>query len=130
MRESINGNIHVLVAPMHFEPAIYDIADDTDLLPTYNIFSAFPDTTPKQPDILLHAFPAVDSKADTLTHSQILFDADTLEFICAQAPEIDGLLKMRVFDIKRLLEKPPKAQFLTSIWSYHCKRSPMGKILK
>jgi hypothetical protein len=28
MRVSFNGNIHVFVAPMHFEPAIYDIADE------------------------------------------------------------------------------------------------------
>jgi hypothetical protein len=46
--------------------------DDTDLKEVYNIFSAFPDLSPEAPDDRLHDYPAVDSKADTLTQSQIV----------------------------------------------------------
>jgi hypothetical protein len=62
-----------------------------DLTDTFNIFSAFTDLPLENPDILLHAFLAVDSKADTMTQSQMLKDADCNKFVQAQAPEIQGL---------------------------------------
>jgi hypothetical protein len=129
-QESINGNIHVLVAPTIFEPATPNLEDASDSPNVYNIFSAFPDLRTELPDIPLSAFPAVDSKADTLTQSQMLADKDYLDFISAQVPEIDGLRKTGVFDIKKISDKPLKARLLSSIWSFRRKRSPVGKILK
>jgi hypothetical protein len=78
----------------------------------------------------MHAFPAVGSNADTLTQSQMFADKDCLDSVRTQAPGIDGLQKMDVFDIKKISKLPPKAHLLSSILSYHRKISPIGKILK
>lgn len=37
---------------------------------------------------------------------------------------------MDVFDIKWMSELPPRARLLSSIWSYKCKQSSIGQILK
>jgi hypothetical protein len=111
--------------PIESRTILHDINTEV-----YNIFSALPDLPLETPDVSLHAFPAVDSKADTLTQSQMLSDPDRLSFIQSQLPEIQGLLTMDVFNIKKMSELPPRARLLSSIWSYKCKRSPTGQILK
>jgi hypothetical protein len=97
---------------------------------TYNMFSAYPDLSIETMGILLQTFPAVDSKADTSSQSQMLSDHDSTKFIHAQHPKIDGLQRLGIFDVKHISEKPPWAHLLSSIWSYRHKRSPVGKILK
>jgi hypothetical protein len=77
-----------------------------------------------------HAFTAVDSQANTLTQSQMLKQHDMANFIKAQIPELDGLAKMDVFDLLPIAQKPTQARLLSSIWSYSCKRNPIGDIVK
>lgn len=125
----IGGNIHVLIAPVHFTH-VEQQQQQHPLEDTYNIFSAFPDLPFENPDLLLHAYPAVDSKADTLTQSQMLKDPESSKFVQAQHPEIAGLQKMEVFDIKPMALKPKHAKLLSSIWSYKRKRSPIRIIMK
>jgi hypothetical protein len=60
----------------------------------------------------------------------MLKDPESAKFLTSQPLEIQGLQKMKVFDIKHISMKPPKAKLLSSIWSYHRKRSPIGEILK
>lgn len=66
---SINGSLHILTASS--PSATIDIpSDNIDLHKVCNIFSAFPDLPMETPNACLHAYPTVDSKADTLTQSQ------------------------------------------------------------
>ncbi len=60
----------------------------------------------------------------------MLSDSGRPHFIHSQVSEIQGLLKMDVFDIKHISDKPPNACLLSLIWSYKCKRSLVGHILK
>jgi len=78
----------------------------------------------------VHAYPTINNKADTLTQSQMLKADDAHQFIASQPAEISGLLKMGVFDIKPMSQKPHNARLFSSIWSYRHKRSPLGKMLK
>jgi hypothetical protein len=95
-----------------------------------NIFAAYPTLPAEFSDTPLHAFTIVDNKADTLTQSQMLKTADKAAFIATPKKELEGLIKMGVFDIKHMSTKPSDAQLLSSIWSYRRKRSPIGTILK
>jgi hypothetical protein len=128
-KESIDGSLHILTASTTSVQSP-TLSDDSPLQDVYNIFSACPDLRPEAPDDHLHAYPAVDSKTDTLTQSQMLSDPDKEHFLHSQGSEIAGLLKMNVFDVKHISQKPPKARLLSSIWSYKRKRSPIGHILK
>jgi len=76
------------------------------------------------------ASTAVDSKADTLTQSQMLKQPDVADFLKAQLPELQGLVKMDVFDLLPIAQKPSHARLLSSIWSYRRKRNPIGDIIK
>ncbi len=96
----------------------------------YNIFSTFPDLPFENPDLLLHAYPAVDNITDSLTQSQMLRDSDSTNFFQAQQPEPTGLQKMEVFEVHMMSSKSPNIKLLSSIWSYRRKRSPIGAILK
>lgn len=119
----------MIMAPLYFPTAPANA--HTEIPPTsFNILSAFTDLPFENPDLLLHAFPAIDAKNDTLTQSQMLKDADKVKFLQAQQSEIQGLQKMKVFDIKHISTKPTTAKLLSSIWSYRKKRSPLGKKLK
>lgn len=89
----LDGSIHVLIAPKAFTPAP-DTSNPLNLQQVYNIFSAFPTLPIENPDSFIKAFPAIDSKADTLTQSQMLEDPDSIKFVQAQIPEIKGLQKM------------------------------------
>jgi len=60
----------------------------------------------------------------------MLKTADKAAFIATPKKELEGLIKMGVFDIKHMSTKPSDAQLLSSIWSYRRKRSPIGTILK
>lgn len=60
----------------------------------------------------------------------MLKDTDKTKFLQAQQPELRGLQKMDVFDIKPMASKPSHAKLLSSIWSYREKRSRIGIILK
>ncbi len=95
----------------------------------YNIFMAFPDLPVEQTEYL-YAFPAIDTKLDTLTQSQMLKANDKLKFVQAQLPKLQELVKMDVFDVKPMNQKPAHARLLSSIWSYRRKRNPLGTILK
>jgi hypothetical protein len=83
-----------------------------DLVDSFNIFSAFTDLPFENPDLLLYGFPAIDTKTDTLTQSQMLRDPDKVKFLQAQQPEIKGLQQMKVFDIKPISTKPKDAKLL------------------
>ncbi len=61
---------------------------------------------------------------------QVLEDEDTSKFIDSQVPELQGLQKMEIFDIKPMSTKPYDAGLLSSIWSDHRKWSPIWTILK
>jgi hypothetical protein len=101
--------------------------DPLSLPNIFTVFAALPFETPDTP---LYAFPIVDNKADTLTQSQMLKTTDAQHFISAQPKEIKGLMDMGVFEFHPISLKPREARLLSSIWSYHRKRSPTGKILK
>jgi hypothetical protein len=101
-----------------------------DSTTSYNIFSSFLDLPFETPDLTLQAFPAVDSKVDTLSQSQMLHDNDKAKFVTAQIPEIRGLQDLDVFKKQKMSQKPKGARLLSSIWSYKRKRSPIGTILK
>jgi hypothetical protein len=72
----------------------------------------------------------MDNKVDTLTQLQMLKLPDAQQFIESQPKEIKGLLDMVVFEFHPMSAKPREARLLSSIWSYHCKQSPVGEILK
>jgi len=55
---------------------------------------------------------------------------DAQRFIDSQPKEIKGLLDMGVFEFHPMASKPREARLLSSIWSYRCKQSPVGEILK
>ncbi len=86
--------------------------------------------SPEFIDTPIHAYPIVDNKADMLTQSQMLKTNDKANFLSTQPKEIEGLLKMGVFNIKHISTKPNDARLLSSIWSYRRKRSPIGEIIK
>ncbi len=60
----------------------------------------------------------------------MLSDPDKIKFIHSQDPKKQGLLKMNVFDRKKMSEKPAKDKLLSSIWSYKRKWSPTSHILE
>jgi hypothetical protein len=91
---------------------------------------AFPSLPIENPDSFKRAFPAVDSKADTLTQSQLFKDLNSNKFIQGQLPEIKGLQNMDVFTFKPMSTKPAHTKLFSSIWSYKQKRSLIGTILK
>jgi hypothetical protein len=96
-----------------------------------NIFSAIHTLPVEHTDMPFYAYPIVDNKANTLTQSQMLKTAeDSHKFISSQVKEIEGLLKMGVFDVQHISPIPAYAKLQSSIWSYHQKRSPTGAILK
>jgi hypothetical protein len=64
----LTANSSIASNPVHLET--------DDLQEVYNIFSAFPDLPLETHDVSLHAFPAVDSQAETLAQSQMLSDPD------------------------------------------------------
>lgn len=72
----------------------------------------------------------MDNKANTVTQFQMLKTSDKAAFLATQPKEIEGLIKMGVFDIKHVSTKPKDAHLLSSIWSYCWKRGPVGEILK
>jgi hypothetical protein len=94
----------------------------------FSIFSASTNLRPNPPN--LHALNICDNKADTLTQSQMLKDPDREQFVKSQAAEVKGLQKMEVFEVLPIYMKPAQAKPLSAIWSYRCKRSTVGTILK
>ncbi len=132
IRRGINGGILILVSQvptMHPQEETHSPAEDI-ILSLHNIFSAFTTLPFETPDTPIYAFPVVDNKADTLTQSQMLKATDVQHFILAQPKEVKGLMDMGVFQFHPMSSKPREARLLSSIWSYRCKRSPTGKILK
>ncbi len=128
-QRGIDGAIHILVATNGLQTGIP--TSNFTIAPTQaNIFSAFVDLPMEHVDPCLHAFLIVDNKADTLTQSHMLQDPEISKFIQAQIPELKGLQKLDVFDIKPMSQKPNGAPLLSSIWTYRRKRSPTGEILK
>lgn len=125
----LDGSIHVLIAPTTFpiEEMVETINSPKD---TANIFSAFPTFPFENPDSFIKAFSAVDSKADTLTLGQMLKDQDAKKFLVVQNNEIQLLHKMNIFATKPIHTLPSNAKLLSSFWSYRCKWSPIGNILK
>jgi hypothetical protein len=114
----INGSILLLVSKV--DPPSQYMAPTSDDLPSLL----------NPPDPSLFAFPVADNKADTLTQSQMLKVPDAPRFIDSQPKEIKGLLDMGVFEFHPMSSKPREACLLSSIWSYHRKRSPVCEILK
>jgi hypothetical protein len=90
---------------------------------TYN---TDPTTLPIQPCANL----TFDNKNDILTQSQMLKADDSIKFIEFQKDEINGLIDLDIMDVKHISSLPPKAKFLSSIWSYHRKRLSNGILLK
>jgi hypothetical protein len=133
----INGAI---LAPVAHTPAMLPSGPTSGLIDgstapeacllQHDIFSIFHTLPIEHVDTPLHAFPFMVNKADTLTQSQMLKTADYQEFIASQHKEIKGLVVMGVFDIQPMENKPASARLLSAIWSYRCKRSPAGDILK
>jgi hypothetical protein len=68
--------------------------------------------------------------AITLTQSQMLLGPDKLHFLKPQIPELQGLLKTIVFDVKHISQKNLKAKLFSFIWGYKHKQSPVGNTLK
>jgi hypothetical protein len=129
LQRGINGAILVLAA---------STVDHFLLVPSVpvqypnlaNIFSAYPTLPPEFIDTPIHAYPVVDNKADTLTQSQMLKTEDQEAFLKTQPKEMEGLLKLGVFDIKHISTKLREARLLNAIWSYQRKQSPIGEFLK
>jgi hypothetical protein len=129
LQRGINGAILVLAA---------STVDHFLLVPSVpvqypnlaNIFSAYPILPPEFIDTPIHAYPVVDNKADTLTQSQMLKTEDQEAFLKTQPKEMEGLLKLGVFDIKHISTKLREARLLNAIWSYQRKQSPIGEFLK
>jgi hypothetical protein len=122
-----DGLVYVLKSTCTIPIPPSHIDSDAD---SYNVFSAFPDLPLTDTTSLQYAFPAVDSKADTLTQSQMLRDTDRDKFVQSQTSEIASIQKMDVFEVHPIQTKPSNAHLLSSIWSYKRKRSPVGTILK
>jgi hypothetical protein len=114
-RKGIDGAIiHILVASIQPPQQPIPVINTASTLPiNANIFSPFIDLPYETTDPLLYAFPVVDNKADTLTQSQMLKDADVDKFHQAQASELQGLQKLKVFDIKHISIKPTHARLLS-----------------
>jgi hypothetical protein len=127
-QRGIEGAIPVLVSYAH--PCTVPDPPPPYPLNLPNIFSAFHTLPVEHSDTPLHAYPVVDNKKDTLTQSQMLKDDNAPAFIQSQAKELQGLIDMDVFDILHISTKPERAKLLSSIWSYRCKRNPLGNILK
>lgn len=67
------------------------------------VFAAFYDLPTECLETHLHAcFNVVESKADTLTQSQMLKADDSTELIKSQVPEIRGLEKLGVFKYSQI----------------------------
>ena len=97
-QRGIDGNIYILNAtpiPISW-PSIPAISGDMAQGNT-QVFAAFYDLPKDYLETNLHAFNVVDSRADTLTQSQMLKADDSAEFIKSQVPEIGGVEKLRVF---------------------------------
>jgi hypothetical protein len=76
------------------------------------------------------AFNACNNKEDILTQSQMFKTEDKESFIACQQDNIAGLKKFKVMDIEHILQLPPKAKLLSSIWSYRHKRLPNAVLVK
>jgi len=50
--------------------------------------------------------------------------ADKDKFLHCQTEEIESLYNLDIMDAHPITDLPPKAKLLSSIWSYHRKRSP------
>jgi hypothetical protein len=71
--------------------------------------------SPSIPHPTTNAYTTIDSKAGTLTQSQMLKLPDMANFIKAQLLELQGLLKMDVLDLLPIAQKPSHARLLSSI---------------
>ena len=73
---------------------------------------------------------AMNNKEDILTQGDMLKAPDREKFLEAQAPELEGLQDMEVFEFVKISDLPPKTKLLNAIWSYRRKRRPDGTLLK
>jgi hypothetical protein len=60
----------------------------------------------KNLDLLLHAFPAVNSNTDTLIKSNMPKDPDSTKCVDAQVPELKSWQKMQVFNVQHIQASP------------------------
>jgi hypothetical protein len=108
----------------HIYATVYHVRHTTPLEPLT------PSDAHAYPTAFTHNLNIDGSFADTLTQSQMFKAPDQNKFIAAQIPEIEGLLRLGVFDFQHISTKPRGARLLSSIWSYRRKRSPLGTLLK
>jgi hypothetical protein len=90
-------------------------------------------TFPSNLETLLYnpiALNACNNKEDILTQSQMFKIGDASKFIACQEDEMSGLRKFDAIDICFISFLPPRAQLLSSIWSYCRERLPNGILLK
>ena len=73
---------------------------------------------------------AMNNKEDILTQGDMLKAPDREKFLDAQAPELEGLQDMEVFEFVKTKDLPPETKLLNAIWSYRRKRQPDGTLLK
>jgi hypothetical protein len=67
---------------------------------------------------------------DVLTHAQMKRQVDTIKFVEAQQPEIDGLMDINTFEFIPKINLPPRMRYLDLLWTYRRKRSPDGSLKK
>jgi len=67
---------------------------------------------------------------DILTQSQMLKASDSDLFIASQHAEIENLVKTHVMEPHYIQFLPAHAKLISTIWSYHNKCLPNGKLLK
>jgi len=102
-----------------------NIGQPQDIPYQSNIFSAIHTLPVEHTDMPFYAYPIVDNKTNTLTQSQMLKTAeDSHKFISSQVKEIEGLLKMGVFDVQHISTIPAYAKLLSSILELPLKKEP------
>lgn len=125
----INATVHHVLHPLAtLSCTPMDLSDALlDNLPTLNLLSyAHVATTASN----LEPSIANSNREVILMQSQMLKMPDRDSFIQSQKTEIEGLLKFDVIDIHPMQSLPRSSKLISSIWSYHRKHLPNGKLLK
>jgi len=65
-----------------------------------------------------------------LTQSQMLKAHDKEQFLEAESEEINSLIRNNAWKYRHISTLPPGTQLINSVWSYQCRRTVDGHLLK
>jgi len=55
---------------------------------------------------------------------------DKADFLAAEEVELQGLIDMHIWKYRKISTLPPNAHLINSVWSYRCKWTADGKLVK